>query len=105
MKLRVWHIPQVGAVGPFQIPVRSIDEAKLLISTLWDYDLFQYHNRIKPDYANATGLEFFNEDEGEWEEWYSPETGEDLCEILREEAEQGEWHSPKRDEKGFLVES
>lgn len=43
MKLRVWHIPQIP-MKAFYVPVDSIDEAKKIISILWDYDDFQFKN-------------------------------------------------------------
>jgi hypothetical protein len=66
--LRTWHIPQVPG-KPFQVRVRSLREAKLLLRTLANYDAFQFENRIKPDYSNAQGLEEF--DGKEWSEWES----------------------------------
>lgn len=69
-KLRVWHICQVGAVGNFYVEVESIEQAWKILNILWDYDLFQYHNNIKPDYCYASGLEYFDEDEQDWCEWY-----------------------------------
>ncbi|WP_043345186.1 hypothetical protein [Cupriavidus basilensis] len=65
--LRVWWVPQVP--GPcFNVEVASPTEAKKLLAVLADYDLFHLTNRIKPDYANAGGLEVLQQD-GEWEEW------------------------------------
>lgn len=69
MKLRVWHIPQVP-MKAFRVEVSNIDEAWKILNTLWDYDLFQYKNRVKPDYCNASGLEYFDEEENTWYEWY-----------------------------------
>ena len=71
MKLRVWHNCQIGAVNNFYIDVDDINIAWKILNTLWDYDLFQYNNNIKPDYANASGLEYFDEDDNEWYEWYN----------------------------------
>ena len=73
--LRVWWIPQVP-MKPFRREVRSIREAKLLLETLADYDLFQFDNNIKPDYCNAGGLEVF--EDGEWTDWYDDETGDGI---------------------------
>ncbi len=70
MKFRVWHNCQVGAVRNFYVEVDSIEQAWIILNTLWDYDLFQRKNRIKPDYANASGLEYFDEEEKDWCEWY-----------------------------------
>lgn len=75
--LRVWWVPQVP-MKAFYVPVESPQEATKLLETLARYDLFQYNNNVKPDYANAGGLEVF--EGGEWVEWYHPETGEDIDE-------------------------
>jgi hypothetical protein len=73
--LRVWWIPQVP-MRAFHVPVKTIAEAKLILNTLADYDLFQWKNKVKPDYANAGGLEVYSDDiDGNgmtgWEEWYN----------------------------------
>ena len=75
--LRVWHIPQIP-MGAFNVPVTSPEEAIKIIHLLADYDMFQYENRVKPDYSSASGLEVF--EDGEWCEWYS-EDGEDIDEY------------------------
>lgn len=79
-KLRVWHIPQIP-MKPFYVSVESPEEAMKILEVLWDYDLFQYENRIKPDYANTSGLEYFDEEENEWFEWYD-EDGFDIRESF-----------------------
>ena len=68
--LRVWHIPQVP-MKPFFVAVSSIDEGKRICEVLADYDLFQYQNKIKPDYASAQGISIYSEgiiisDEAGW---------------------------------------
>ena len=80
--LRVWWIPQVP-MKPFHVPVQSISEAKLILVTLAEYDLFQFHNRVKPDYSNAGGLEIF--EGGDWTEWYDPDSGDCIDDLLRED--------------------
>lgn len=64
--LRVWHIPQIPG-KPFLVPVANIVEGKLLLDALAHYDLFQFENRIKPDYANGGVLNVF--EDGEWTDW------------------------------------
>lgn len=54
-QLKVWWIPQIP-MKAFEVEVETLVEAKLLLDTLAKYDLFQFENRIKPDYANAGGL-------------------------------------------------
>lgn len=68
MKLRIEHFPQIPC-KPFIVPINSIEEALLVFDVLADYDLFQYENRIKPDYANITILNYWDEEEQEWLNW------------------------------------
>ena len=83
--LRVWHIPQVPGT-PFHVYVDTPQEAQRLLHVLARYDLFQYENRIKPDYCNAAGLERYEADGGEgepgWCEWHDEETGDDIDEWV-----------------------
>jgi hypothetical protein len=53
--MRVWWIPQIPGKA-FRVPVASLEEGVKLLIVLADYDLFQYKNRIKPDYSNAGGI-------------------------------------------------
>lgn len=62
-KYRVWWIPQIP-MKSFKVEVDSLDKAKLLTEVLADYDLFQYENKVKPDYSNTGGIETF--EGGEW---------------------------------------
>lgn len=70
--LRIWHIPQIPGkpfvVNSFVVDVSSVDEGAKLLKILADYDLFQFNNRIKADYANAQGLEIY--DGESWIDWY-----------------------------------
>ena len=54
-RLRVWHIPQVP-MKAFHVEVETTEEAVKVLNILADYDLFQYENRVKPDYCNMQGL-------------------------------------------------
>jgi hypothetical protein len=83
MKRRVWHIPQVP--GPaFHVPVESPEEALPILLALARYDLFQFMNNIKPDYANAQGLEVSKD--GDWVEW-EDEEGENIGLFMRSKEE------------------
>lgn len=72
--LKVWWIPQVP-MRAFEVPVSSVEEAAKIMTVLAEYDLFQFENRVKPDYCNTGGLLVF--EEGEWVDWEDPETFED----------------------------
>lgn len=76
MKLRVSHFPQIPCKA-FITEVEDLKQAKLLSDVLANYDLFQFENRIKPDYANATVVEMWDEDEEDWVSWFDEETGID----------------------------
>lgn len=75
-KLRVSHFPQIPC-KPFIVEVKDLEEAKKIYDVLANYDLFQYDNRIKPDYCNATVIEEFDEEEQDWLSWCDEETGID----------------------------
>jgi hypothetical protein len=81
-KLRVWWIPQVP-MNPFHHAVKNIEEAKLLLDALAEYDLFQLENHIKPDFCNVGGLEVFEGEDG-WCEWYDEETGDSISDLLKQ---------------------
>lgn len=84
--LRVWHIPQIPG-KPFRVPVASPEDAQRVLGLLADYDLFQFKNKIKPDYCNAQGLEVYEADGGEgepdWCEWCDEETGYEINEWVK----------------------
>lgn len=73
--LKVWHIPQVPSRRRFEVLIGTLREGKLLLDVLANYDIYQYENRIKPDYSNAQGLMVY--EDGEWTDWYSQD-GEDI---------------------------
>jgi hypothetical protein len=63
-QLKVWWIPQVPMKETFTVLLSSFSQAKVLLEALAQYDLFQFDNRIKPDYCNVGGLMIL--EEGEW---------------------------------------
>jgi hypothetical protein len=67
-KIIVWWIPQVP-MNSFDTEVANYVEAKMLLDTLANYDLFQLNNNIKPDYANAGGVCIV--EDGEREDWHA----------------------------------
>lgn len=78
--LQVWWIPQIPG-KPFTVRVKDTDQAILLLTTLAAYDMFQYQNRIKPDYCNAGGLSVF--EDGEWTDWYNDD-GQSIDDLIEE---------------------
>ena len=82
-KLRVFHNPQIGWSKNFHVDAESVEEGVKIMKVLAEYDMFQYENSIKPDYANANGLLMFDPEddydgpEGSWCSWFDEETGID----------------------------
>lgn len=83
-KFRVVHIPQVGHGISYVKEVKTLEEGKLLMDTLAEYDQFQFENNIKPDYSNATFFEYYNEEDKEWQTWYDEESGLEIEEYFEE---------------------
>lgn len=79
--LKVWWVPQLP-MKAFEVPVKTLAEASLLLDTLAAYDAFQFENNVKPDYCNAGGLQVF--ESGEWLDWESVD-GEDFDEFRSSE--------------------
>lgn len=86
MRLRVWWIPQVP-MESFNAEVKNLREAKLLLTTLADYDIFQYENKVKPDYSNAGGLQYQDEATGVWFDW-TDEEGTSIDDLTMEQCEE-----------------
>jgi Superinfection exclusion gene product 17 len=78
--LEVWWMPQLPC-EEFRWRVKSPDEALMVVNMLAAYDDFQFAHNVKPDYANAGGLEVFN-DQGEWEDWFD-EDGNEFEDLRR----------------------
>jgi len=76
MKLRVWHIINPPN-RPMRHPVETPEEAAEMIDRLANRDL--RHNWIQ---ANAFGLEYYDEEAGEWYEWHSEDDDKDIIDIV-----------------------
>lgn len=73
--LRVWWKPQITCLS-FLVDVENVKQAKFLLTTLANYDLFQLDHNIKPDYSNAGGLLIYAKNyhgELEWTDWENNE--------------------------------
>lgn len=86
--MKVWWIPQVP-MKAFEVPVKNLEEAILLLETLAKYDMFQYENNVKGDYCNAGGLVVYECDydgygNPGWCDWYDLETGDSIDEVMKE---------------------
>lgn len=71
-ELRVRHYPRVTG-SPFEVQVDTIEEGRLVLDLLAEYDLFEVANRVKPDYSNMGMLLRYVWDDDEWEDVDSDE--------------------------------
>lgn len=85
-KMRVWWMHAVP--GPiFYTEVFTLVQAKLLLKTLADYDLYLERVGLVGKHGNAGGLEVH--DGKEWCEWESP-TGDSIDDMQFEVVRNGE---------------
>lgn len=84
IEYRVWWIPQIP-MEPFEYPVPDIDTGALLCDALAKYDLFQFENKVKPDYCNTGGMSWRHPErtDGEWYD-FDPRDETDLEEVVDE---------------------
>jgi hypothetical protein len=87
-------------MNAFWVPVKTVEEASLIISTLAKYDLFQLRHNVKPDFSNAGGLNVV--EDGELVTWYDEESGDSLDDILSnvssmDKDEFSEWYDGRFD--------
>ena len=82
-RLKVWWMPQISVDILFEVEVKSLREAYLLLKTLAEYDDFQLKNNIKPDYSNTGGLLEFTREFG-WTDWEDDcgENFDEYCERM-----------------------
>lgn len=63
-QFRVWYIPQVP-MKAFEVDVPDVKTGRLLLDAIERFSLFEYENQVKPDYADAGGVAYLDED-GDW---------------------------------------
>jgi len=78
-QLRIWHSSNVPN-KLFSKEVDSVEEAKMLLNTLADYDLY-LGELIQ---SNAQGLEVYDPQDYGWTEFYDEED-RDIGEIMEED--------------------
>lgn len=67
--LRIWYVPQVPGKA-FKMSVDSVKEGHLVLDILYNFSLFESENRIKPDYADAGGIEIYESDGTGGLDWF-----------------------------------
>lgn len=87
-KFKVLHFPQIPCKA-FEVNVETLDEALRISNMLADYDLFQFENKIKPDYANQTLIEWNHPEHTGFDDWeqfdpFDPDEVEYVQDLLKD---------------------
>jgi hypothetical protein len=77
---RVYHQSNVPC-EPFYVSVENIEQAILILNVLANYDLYLQDLYLGKEFSNCQGLEQFNEDSQEWEEYYNND-GESIEDLM-----------------------
>lgn len=88
IEVKFWWVPQMP-MKAFERSVPNVSAGRTLEDAFADYDLFQFENRVKPDYCNTGGTAFRHPEltEGEWLD--APDDEDELADIRREAVERG----------------
>jgi hypothetical protein len=64
-RFKVWYTPQIP-MKAFEVEKPTLVEAQAALDMLIDFSLFEFENKIKPDYSDACGVTEWDEDAQEW---------------------------------------
>lgn len=66
-EIKVWYIPQIP-MQPYEVMVPDLKTAQIVLDALISLSIFEFENRVKPDYADAAGIARFEggTEDGEW---------------------------------------
>lgn len=73
--LRVYYIPQIP-MNAFEVDVPDLATALLVLDALRTFSYFEYANRVKPDYADAGGIQRYEEDIDDGYDWFDVDDDE-----------------------------
>jgi len=71
-KFKAWYVPQVP-MKAFEVKCASAAEAHGALNLLTDFSIFEFENKVKPDYCDAGGVVEWDEAA---QEWFDIERGE-----------------------------
>jgi len=64
-KFKAWYIPQVP-MKAFEVERDTAAEAQSALDLITDFSIFEFENKVKPDYCDAGGVAVWDETEQEW---------------------------------------
>lgn len=65
-RYRAVYVPQVP-MHALTIETKSLEHAAVALESIIQLSIFEFKNRVKPDYSDFAGVERWDEDEQEWE--------------------------------------
>lgn len=79
--LSAWYIPQVP-MRAFRVSVPDLATGALVLDALSAFSLFEYENRVKPDYSDAGGVARWETDGDGGFDWYDVDYDEIEASVL-----------------------
>lgn len=64
-RFKAWYIPQVP-MKAFEVETSTAAEAQATLDLITAFSIFEYDNKVKPDYSDAGGVEEWDETDQEW---------------------------------------
>jgi len=64
-KFKMWYIPQVP-MKPFEVECETAEQAQDALDLITNFSIFEFENRVKPDYSDAGGVMVW---ESAYEDW------------------------------------
>ena len=71
MRFRAWYVAKMP-MKAFTVETTNAIDAEKILDVLEDFSLFEIQNNVKPDYAEAGGIDIWDEEYQEWTD-YHPE--------------------------------
>jgi len=65
MKFKMWYIPQIPG-KMFEREFDNLLDAVRALNMIIDFSRFEFANRVKPDYADASGVVYWDSNDQEW---------------------------------------
>ena len=64
-KFKAWYIPQVP-MKAFEVECETAAQALDALDLITNFSIFEFENKVKPDYSDAGGVEEWDEAAQEW---------------------------------------
>lgn len=98
-RFKAWYIPQIP-MKAFEVERDTAAEAKAALDLITDFSIFEYDNKIKPDYADVGGVMEWDDAESDWIDYEPDEPESTACHNGNEDCYGGNlcfecWHNDR----------